>query len=110
MTDCRVSRDELNHDRPDIIDHEDRMLAARQSIKDRVDEMLDADIEGFEVLEILIDSDDFMLALKQLLALRADVSFGSMVTVKEALKHSVAASKLILAAEAYLLELEELKS
>jgi hypothetical protein len=105
MTDCRVSHDELSHDRPDIIDHEDRILAARRAMKDRVDEMLDADIEGFEVLEILIDSDDFMLALKNLLGARTH----SGAVMPLIIETSSLANNMKLTAEAYLLELEELK-
>jgi hypothetical protein len=110
MTDCRVSHDELNHDRPDIIDHEDRMLAARQSIKDRVDEMLDPDIEGFEVLEILIDSDDFMSALKELMGTWTHKGEMEVIPVNLMIEQSRLANDMKLCAEAYLLELEELKS
>jgi hypothetical protein len=110
MTDCRVSHDELSHDRPDIIDHEDSMLAARQAIKDRVDEMLDADIEGFEVLEILIDSDDFMLALKNLLAVWTHKGDPQTMPMKMVIEQARLANLMKLAAEAYLLEIEELKS
>jgi hypothetical protein len=106
MTDCRVSHDELSNDRPDILDHEDRMLAARQAMRDRVDEMLDTDVEGFETLEILFDSDDFMLALKNLLGARTH----SGAVMPLIIETSSLANKVKRAAEAYLLELEELKS
>jgi hypothetical protein len=93
-----------------MIDHEEMQREARQAMIDRVDELLDTDIEGFHTLEILFDSDSFLLSLKHMLGIRTfdgDIKNMPAALVTEQARWANQVKK---DAEAYLFELEELKS
>lgn len=70
-------------------------------------EMLDADTEGFEAIEVLYESETFLTQLKELLSLNAQ-EFD--LTADHALKLAKAANGLILESEDYLAKWLEITS
>jgi hypothetical protein len=72
-TRCRVSEDQREQDRARWLDEEQRLTdTPEQIVKDRVEELMDADSTDEDSIVCLMESERFKTVLRKLLNLRHD--------------------------------------